>query len=115
MAMPPVWNVNQHKITYYVTEAPARHKATCSCRRSSPFADTRQEIDDWVFVHRTQVERAKAWLDTRTPRLTHQRDYFRHMATEEPGVSPTDRLLWEKLAEELDHRIGHPHTEEPLF
>lgn len=108
--------MSQHVLTYYVTEEePPRHKATCSCRRSSPFADSRQAVDDWVFEHRTQVERAKAWLNTRTPRLTQQRDYFRHMAREEPGVTPEDRLLWEKLADELDHRIGHTHTEDPLF
>jgi hypothetical protein len=108
--------MTKHTVTYYTTEeTPPQHKATCTCRRSSPFYPSKQDAEDWVFAHQVQVGRARAWLESRTPRLIAQRDYFRHMATEEPGVSDHDRRLWAKLAEELDHRIGTTHTETPLF
>lgn len=44
-------------------------------------------------------------MSNRIPSLEDQRDWFERMAAE-PDQLPQDRLMWEKLAEEITQRLG---------
>lgn len=108
-----------HKITRlrYGDKPPYLHGGRCKCGGFSGKVEHEWAVDDWWRVHLSYVEKVKAYLGTRTPTLTAQRDYYRLMS-EDQSVPEKERDLWKQLAEELDHRVndGPEKSEQvPLF
>ncbi len=84
----------------------------CSCNTRSPVYGHRWEADDWNRAHLEIVDRVRVHL-ARSPSLKDQYAWFIHMAGK--STDPRDKQLWLMLADELAHRLGTPHQEEPLF
>jgi hypothetical protein len=88
-------------------------QAKCSCRTRSPVFDRRWEAEDWNRTHLETVARARAHLRDRVPSLKDQRDWFRKQAAK--ATDEQVRRQWISLADELDHRLGRPVSQEGLF
>jgi len=82
-----------------------KYRGECTCGAAGLWDADRQKSEEFLYAHAQQVERARAHLQSRTPPLASQADYYRKQA-DEPGCSETDRAIWEQLADELDTRLG---------
>jgi protoheme ferro-lyase len=102
-----------HTITYY-NDNPYERYARCRCGFTTQHYRTLDSVEDEVHKHEQQIERIRLALGTRNPTLKSQRDYYRQMA-EDPNVEPSDRRLWARLADELDHRLGVQQTEQDML
>lgn len=105
-----------HRITYEAP-SPFEQYARCRCGYTTEKMRTRDMVEDEVAKHQDQVERIRLQLGTKNPTLKSQARYFREMA-DDPNVSPHDRRWWDRLATELEQRIGATPAnggEEALF
>ena len=90
------------------------HQGKCTCGAQSKTVDYRWIAEDWVAEHMALVQKVRTHLTTRSPSLTDQRDYYRTMQLN-PETPPGDVPLWRQLADEIEHRMGKPVTDqEPL-
>lgn len=80
-------------------------QGVCSCLGRSPKVLIRQQVEDWWYEHRADVARARAALGTKTPSLASQRDWYVKQAADVSN-SGHDRVLWQRLADELTQRLG---------
>jgi hypothetical protein len=94
-----------------------KYRGECSCGAAGLWNPNRQEAEDFLVAHAQQVERARSHLQSRTPPLASQADYYRKQA-DEPGCSEADQRIWLQLADELDTRLGRkapPFEDTALF
>ena len=99
-----------HKVTWF-NERTFDYWARCRCGFTTKHYRMMDDVEDEVAKHEAAIEKVRLALGTRTPSLKTQRDYYREMADNE-NVSPHDRRLWGKLADELDKRLGQPITDD---
>ena len=104
--------MTNHKPTVTGPEGAWQGKCTCKIR-SEVFA-IRSDADWWIETHMNAVQRARAHLMSHHPSLKDQRDWYRKQAARK-DISEEERGQWLHLAEGLDHRIGKPVDEAPLF
>jgi hypothetical protein len=103
-----------HRITYH-DEDIWRQYARCRCGFITKEHRTRDNVEDEVAKHQADVERIRLHLHTGVPTLKSQARYYRDMA-ENPQVEESDRLLWARLADELEARLGPTSAkDETLF
>jgi hypothetical protein len=98
----------------FVAGSDGAYQGKCSCRQRGPVVAQRWEADDWTVLHIRQVNRARAHLGAHHPSLEDQRDWYRTQA-DRTDIPQYERDMWEMLADGLDHRVGKPHQDEPLF
>jgi hypothetical protein len=79
------------------------YRAECTCKQNSKLG-TRQDAEDWIIRHHTEVQRARAHLMGRNPSLANQYGYYRKREAD-PNISEEDRRLWKQLADELEPRL----------
>jgi len=103
--------MSNHSLTTF--RANQEWNCWCECTSRSPGFQHRWEAEDWGIAHLHDVERVRIHLGNRNPSLVDQRNWYRDRAKNDPN--PAYRKLWEQLAEGLDHRIGQPPDDQPLF
>lgn len=86
----------------------------CSCKAKSSVSKYRWEAEDWISTHLTQVQQARVHLMSRNPSLKDQRNWYQKQA-DRTDLSPEEREQWQQMATALDHRIGKPPEDTPLF
>jgi len=98
----------EHRITY-IELGPFEHAVRCSCRKWAPpqvAYRTAQMAEDEGIKHLRMVERARYHLrQARQPSLTAIRDYYVERAGD-PETPPEVRGLWQRLADEISHRLN---------
>lgn len=99
-----------HKLK--VLGADGAWQGVCSCLTRSPRVLIRQQVEDWWYEHRADVQRARAALSTKTPSLATTRDWYQKQADNIEN-SPKDRRQWKILADELTARLGDKTAGEP--
>jgi hypothetical protein len=85
----------------------------CECGARSEPCVHRWGAEDWNASHLDQVARARAHLRDRNPSLLDQYRWYRKRA--EQASDSRERAMWQMLATGLEHRLGHPVEEQPLF
>lgn len=95
-----------HTVKFFIVgQTTQLHTCRCACGWSPGKFATRQLVEDEVFKHQRDVERIKAHLVSREPSLRASRDHYRQMEAD-PSVSASDRVLWGRLADEIEHRLN---------
>lgn len=92
-----------HKIGYFEA-GQFEHFARCRCGFTTPRMKTRQQVEDEVRKHEKFIERIRLHLGRNTVSLKATYDYYVQMAND-PNVEGGDRVLWQRLAEELGPRV----------
>ena len=98
-----------HRIQWYIdTESkPPVHSAICRCGWRSVHSVNKPEVVEDIDDHHREVARLRSKISGREPSLATTRDYYREQAADTRRYTPEQRRLWQQLADELDHRLGH--------
>jgi hypothetical protein len=91
----------------YMTGGGDHWQAKCTCKQKSPIGP-HAEAAEWEWRHRRDAQTALAHL-ARTPSLRQQRDWYQTKALD-PATPPSERVLWQSLADELTARLPEPDT-----
>jgi hypothetical protein len=103
--------MSSHSLT--IVRSDDTYQQRCECGDNSGWVPHRWQAEDWGIEHLVLVDRVRAHLRRHNPSLTDQRNWYRKQA--DLAASEQDRTWWTMLADGLDHRIGHPVVEQPLF
>jgi hypothetical protein len=109
--------MGQHNALKVYTGTDGQRHYRCACGWAPDPQPTQQALDDEIFKHHKEVERARASLGRRGHTdIKVDRDYYLERAND-PNETKANRHLWQQLADELSKRIGGEKgaEDEPLF
>ena len=101
--------MNNHRIRFIGLDQD--WQAKCSCRARSTFG-SQSDCEVWKWQHLQEIQRVRAAL-ARTPSLRLLTAYYREQAADTTN-SLHERDLWQRLADELETRVGQPSDEDQM-